>query len=220
MLDTPEFSLQIRTLVNRAVGEWLRWVAGWELGKVRHRISVCRRCTGSPLVLAAGFATDVPHQVQHALVMRIQKIVDTLLDAEIAAKLPLLHAELTGAKEWRQPTGFDPRQGLAPEYDGGELDPEPDSAQPFLFTLAELAEQPQNIDPVLPRPPLTVAEKQQLRAEIAQSDEFASRIGHAAAFELQEHREKIAQAIARYVEPQISALLQELSRSLDFPGFN
>lgn len=212
-------SWDARGEVARAVAEWLRWVAGWELGKVRHRNTVCQRCTGSPLVVAAGFGVDVPHQVKHALVMRIQKIVDRQVASEVAARLPGLQAELQHSAEWYAGTGgFDPRAGLAPEFDDGLLDPEPVAGAPFLFTLEELTAVPQPA-PQLPMPPLTAAEKEQLRREIAVSDEIASAAGHIACFELQEHRADIAAAIAEFVDPQIAEMFAKLSFNLELPDF-
>lgn len=199
-----------------AVDAWLRWVPKWEPPVHRARARICRRCTGSPLVVAAGFPGDTPHQVKHALVSRMQRIIDTAVDEYTEANLPMLHAELAGAEMWNT-GGYDPAAGLDPEYDGVDLDPEPDEAgQPFLFTMTGLAAETRPETP-LPRPPLSVEEKQQLRREIELADRQASDAGNAVCFALMEHRPSIMQALERFVEPQIQAVLDELSKHLEPP---
>lgn len=203
--------------VSVAVDAWLRWLPSWQPGSHRAKPRVCRRCTGSPVLAAAGFGRDVPHTVSHALTSRMQRIVDKEVDEFTARELPLLHAELTGEEQWRV-TGYDPVAGLGPEYDGLDPDPEPaDGDQPFLFTLAGLAEQTRPEAP-LPRPPLTAAEQQQLAAEISRADDHAEAIGRAMCLALVSHRDRIEAALARFVEPQVQALLDELSRSLEPPN--
>lgn len=54
--------------VSAAVDAWLRWLPGWAPGTHRGRSRMCRRCTGSPFLVAAGLEGDAPHQVVHALV--------------------------------------------------------------------------------------------------------------------------------------------------------
>ncbi|MDO4241413.1 MAG: spermidine/putrescine ABC transporter substrate-binding protein [Microbacteriaceae bacterium] len=201
--------------VAQAVASWLRWVAGWQPGRQRVRSGVCRRCTGSPLTVAAGLSPEVPHQVRHALVMRVQRVIDARVDALVAAHLPVLHAELEHSKTWSV-FGFDPRAGLDPEYDTAVLDPEPlNAAEPFLFTLEEFAEvSPQD---VLPQPPLSQAEKQHLRAEMARADEFAAAAGREACFALAAHKQQVSDVVKRFVDPQISRLLADLSLHLESP---
>lgn len=202
--------------VDAAVDAWLRWVPRWAPGTHRGRARLCRRCTGSPLLAAAGIAGDVPHQVTHALVSRMQRIVDRAVDEYTAAELPTLHAELTGAEMWSAP-GYDPAAGLEPEYEGLEPDPEPgEGEQPFLFTLAGLAEETRP-EPPLPRPPLSAEEKQRLRREIELADARAAEAGREVCFALVAHRPRIESAIQRFIEPQIQAMLDELSRNLEPP---
>lgn len=202
--------------VGAAVDAWLRWVPKWEPATHRGRARLCRRCTGSPVVQAAGIRSDVPHQVTHALVSRMQRIIDRRVDEFTAAGLPLLHAELTGEEMWRR-GGFDPSAGLDPEYEGLDPDPEPDQGdQPFLFTMAGLAEDTKP-DAPLPRPPLSADEKRQLRREIELADECAVETGQAVCLALVAHRARITAAIERFVEPQVRALLEELSRNLEPP---
>lgn len=176
---------------------------------------MCRRCTGSPMLTAAGLEGDTPHQVVHALVSRMQRIIDRSVDAYTEMELPALHAELAGEQLWNA-GGFDPSSGLEPEYEGVDLDPETDDEQPFLFTLAELAEQSRP-EPPLPRPPLSAEEKQRIRQEIEMADRYAGDIGQRLCFALTEHRLRIQAAVARFVEPQIQALLDELTRHLEPP---
>ena len=49
-------------------------------------------------------------------------------------------------------------------------------------------------------------------------DEHARSVGTAVCFALLEHRVRIADAVERLVEPQVEALLDELSQTLDVPG--
>ncbi|WP_449281761.1 spermidine/putrescine ABC transporter substrate-binding protein [Leucobacter sp.] len=206
----------IETRVDAAVDAWLRWLPGWSPGTHRGRARLCRRCTGSPLLAAAGLTSDVPHQVTHALVSRMQRIIDRRVDEFTEQELPALHAELTGAEMW-QSGGYDPAAGLAPEYEGLDPDPEPDDGgQPFLFTLAGLAEETRP-EPPLPRPPLSAEEKQRLRREIELADRCAEEAGREVCFALVTHRPRVEAAIQRFVEPQIRAMLDELSRNLEPP---
>lgn len=202
--------------VNAAVDAWLRWVPSWKPGTHRGRSRLCRRCTGSPLLAAAGLTSDVPHQVTHALVSRMQRIIDKRVDEFTAAQLPALHDELAGEELWRS-GGYDPAEGLAPEYEGLDPDPEPDEGeQPFLFTLAGLAAESRP-EPPLPRPPLSAEEKQRLRREIELADAHAEETGREVCFALMTHRQRIEAAIQRFVEPQIQAMLDELSQHLEPP---
>lgn len=201
--------------VGAAVDAWLRWVPGWQPGTHRGRSRMCRRCTGSPVLAAAGLAGDVPHQVAHALTSRMQRIIDRAVDDYTERELPALHAELTGEQLWHT-GGFEPGEGLDPEYDGVDLDPEGDEEQPYLFTMAELAERTRP-EPPLPRPPLSAEEKRRLVQEIELADRFADDAGREVCFALAEHRERIRAAVQRFVEPQIQAMMEELSRHLEPP---
>lgn len=202
--------------VSVAVDAWLRWVPGWTPATHRGKARICRRCTGSPVLSAAGLTGDVPHQVMHALVSRMQRIIDKRVDEYTAQELPALHAELSGEELWRT-DGYDPSAGLAPEYDGLDPDPEPLSGeQPFLFTLVGLAEESKP-EPPLPRPPLSAAEKQQLRIEIELADRCAEDAGRDVCFALMTHRSRIESALQRFVAPQVQAMLDELSRNLEAP---
>lgn len=206
----------IASRVNAGVDAWLRWLPSWSPGRHRARPRVCRRCTGSPVLAAAGLAADVPHQVAHALSSRMHRIVERAVDEFTLRELPVLHAELAGERLWNA-GGFDPGEGLDPEFDGVDLDPEPhDAGQPFLFTLAELAESTRPESP-LPRPPLRAEEKRQLQAEMELADQCASDAGREVCFALAEHRPRIRSAVERFVEPQIVAILDELSRQLERP---
>lgn len=201
--------------VNGAVDAWLRWVPTWQPGSHRGRSRMCRRCTGSPVLIAAGLAEDVPHQVVHALTSRMQRIIDRLVDEYTERELPALQAELTGEELWNT-GGFEPGEGLEPEYDGLDLDPETDDDQPFLFTMAELAEQSRP-EPPLPRPPLSAEEKRRLAQEIELAGQFADGLGRQVCFALTTHKPRIQAAVQRFVEPQIQAMLEELSRNLEPP---
>lgn len=177
---------------------------------------MCRRCTGSPILAAAGVAADVPHQVAHALSSRMQRIIDRAVDEFTEQQLPTLHAELSGEALWNA-GGYEPTAGLEPEYEGLDLDPESDDGQPFLFTMAELVEQSKP-EPPLPRPPLSAEEKRRIAHEIELADRCAHDVGQRLCFALAEHRPRIEAAVQRFVEPQIQAMLEELTRGLEQPG--
>lgn len=198
--------------VSVGVDAWLRWLPTWAPGTHKGRTRMCSRCTGSPVLAAAGLSRDVPHQVVHALTSRMQRIIDKAVDEYTERQLPTLHAELTGEQLW-QAGGFEPGEGLEPEYEGLDLDPEMDDEQPFLFTMAELAEKSKPDQP-LPRPPLSSEEKRRLRHEIELADRLASDVGQRLCFALAVHRPRIEAAVARFVEPQVQALLDELTRQL------
>ncbi len=202
--------------VAAGVEAWLAWAPKWAPAGHRARPRLCRRCTGSPLLVAAGIAEDTPHQVKHAFVSRMQRIVDDAVDEYTETHLPMLQAELSGAHMW-DVGGYDPGAGLDPEYDGLDPDPEPDeTGQPFLFTMGGLAEETKP-EPPLPRPPLSANEKQQLRREIELADRQASAVGNEVCFALLTHRARVEAAIERFIEPQVRALLEELSRQLESP---
>ena len=203
--------------VAAAVAAWMRWVARWTPAAHRGKSRLCRRCTGSPLVEAAGIPTGTPHQVTHALVSRMHRIIDRRVDTYTERALPTLHAELTDAALWKA-AGYDPRAGLDPEYDGLDPDPEPmDGTQPYLFTLAGLATETSVAEPALPRPPLTDEERVRLRHEMQLADRVAADTGNALCHTVQVHQGEIRAAVDRFVEPQIVAMLAELSQQLEPP---
>jgi hypothetical protein len=143
---------QIEGRVSSAVDAWLRWLPRWHVGTARGRTRPCRVCLGSPVATAAGFDNDVPHAVQHALLNRMRQIVDDDVDEYTARNLPLVTRELRLA-EAQEARGYRPDQGLDPEFQGLDLDPEPEPGQPFLFTLAGLAGTPAD-DGVVPPDPI------------------------------------------------------------------
>ena len=206
----------VRERVEAGVEAWLNWLPQWEPPSHRGRARICRRCMGSPILVAAGITADTPHQVSHALVSRMQRIIDRQVELLTERELPTLHAELASDALWSEGK-YDPTAGLDPEYDGLDPDPELDSQdQPYLFTLAGLAEET-DAEPRLPRPPLSADEKARLRLEIAEADRCAEEAGRSVCFALMGHREKIKAALKRFVEPKIEELLEELSRHLEPP---
>ncbi|MGO3148279.1 MAG: spermidine/putrescine ABC transporter substrate-binding protein [Leucobacter sp.] len=208
--------LPVDASVGGAVDSWLQWVPKWVPAAHRGRPRICHRCTGSPVLAASGIPDDTPHQVKHALVSRMQRIIDRGVDEYTAEHLPMLQAELSGAELWKV-DGYDPAAGLDPEFDGVDPDPEPDeSGQPFLFTLVGLANETKPEAP-LPRPPLSADEKEQLRREIELADRQASSLGSEVCFALLTHRVRIEAAVERFVEPQVRAMLDELSKNLESP---
>ncbi|KQO62955.1 hypothetical protein [Curtobacterium sp. Leaf261] len=199
--------------VRNAVDVWLRWLPRWQIGSARPRTRICRKCTGSPIATAAGFGPDVPHTVQHALIGRVSTIVESAVDEYTAKNLPLLGRELDRMAARKRHAGYQPDADLSPEFAGLDVDPEPQPGEPFLFTLAELAGTGAAADQA-PREPLSDEAKAALRHEIALSDECARSTGTAVCLALVEHRERIAEAVERLVEPQIMALVSDM-----FAGF-
>ncbi|BDZ49905.1 hypothetical protein GCM10025867_21460 [Frondihabitans sucicola] len=152
--------------VRGSVDAFLRWLPRWRIGTSKARTRVCRLCLGSPVATAAGFDHDVPHAVQHALLSRMRVIVDEAVDEYTARNLPLVSRELSKTTT-HDHVGYRPDEGLALEFQGLETDPEPEPGQPFLFTLAELAEAdraqaqaPEVISDPAPPPPIPTKRRQ------------------------------------------------------------
>jgi len=202
--------------VRNAVDLWLRWLPRWQIGTARPRTRICRRCVGSPVATAAGFGPDVPHPVQHALIGRVSTIIEGAVDEYTAKNLPLLQRELDRSEARKRHAGYQPADGLSPEFQGLDIDPEPQPNEPFLFTLSELAGT--GASSTDPREPLSDAAKAALRQEIALSDECARATGTAVCLALVDHRDRIAEAIERLVEPQIAALVSDMFRGFDEQG--
>jgi hypothetical protein len=206
--------------VQSAVDAWLRWLPRWRIGTARGRTRVCRLCFGSPVATAAGFDRDVPHAVQHALLNRLRHIVDDEVEAYTARNLPLVDRELRRDAESADDGAYRPDVGLDLEFEGLDVDPEPDPGQPFLFTLAGLAEEdapPAGSRPVAPVE-YTDEAKEALRRELALADDHAHSVGTTVCFALVEQRSRIGDAVERLVEPQIDDLLSELSQTLEQPS--
>ena len=205
----------LETQVSQAVDAWLAWLPRWEPATHRGRVAPCRRCFGSPVLSAAGLGADVPHGVQHGLSTRIKTIVDRAVAEYTAVNLPMLQAELDQQAARNRARSYRPGEGLDPEFEGLPLDPDPVPGQPFLFTIAGLAEEADADVPALPA--LTEEAKAALRQEVGLADEYANMVGREVCTILLHHRLRIQAAIAEYVEPQIEAMLAELTRSLDAP---
>ncbi|MEQ6899348.1 spermidine/putrescine ABC transporter substrate-binding protein [Microbacterium sp. KR10-403] len=205
----------LETQVSQAVDAWLRWLPRWEPATHRGRVAVCRRCFGSPVLSAAGLGADVPHGVQHGLSTRIKTIVDHAVADYTSRNLPMLQAELDQQAERNRSRSYRPGEGLDPEFEGMPLDPDPQPGAPFLFTLAGMADEADAEVPALP--PLSDEAKAALRQEVGLADEYANMVGREVCSILLGHRLRIQTAIGEYVEPQVAALLEELTRSLDAP---
>lgn len=205
----------LETTVGQAVDAWLRWLPRWHPAAHRGRTRICRRCIGSPILTAAGLATDVPHQVQHGLATRMKTIVDNVVAEYTERNLPLLRAELRDADLRQAQRSYRPDEGLDPEFDGLQLDPDPDPEQPYLFTLTELGESHGRSAP--PPPPLSDEAKEALRTEIALADQCANETGRRICELLIGYRRVIHDGVERYVEPQVAALLDDLALELDSP---
>jgi hypothetical protein len=205
----------LETQVDQAVEAWLRWVPRWEPATHRGRVAPCRRCLGSPILSAAGIGADVPHGVQHGLSTRIKTIVDHAVATYTARNLPMLQSELDHQAARNRARSYRPTEDLAPEFEGLPLDPEPVPGAPFLFTIAGLADDASSDLP--PLPPLTDDAKAALRQEVALADEYANMVGREICGLLLRHRLAVQDAISQYVEPQIAALLAELTETLDSP---
>ncbi len=205
----------LETQVDQAVEAWLRWVPRWEPATHRGRVAPCRRCLGSPILSAAGIGANVPHGVQHGLSTRIKTIVDHAVAEYTARNLPTLQGELDQQSARNRARGYRPTENLDPEFDGLPLDPEPVAGAPFLFTIAGLADDAAAELP--PLPPLSEEAKAALRQEVGLADEYANMVGREVCGLLLRHRISIQAAISQHVEPQIEALLAELTQSLDSP---
>ncbi|MGM1018024.1 MAG: spermidine/putrescine ABC transporter substrate-binding protein [Actinomycetota bacterium] len=205
----------LETQVDQAVEAWLRWVPRWEPATHRGRVAPCRRCLGSPILSAAGIGADVPHGVQHGLSTRIKTIVDHAVAAYTARNLPMLQSELDHQAARNRARSYRPAEDLAPEFEGLPLDPEPVPGAPFLFTIAGMADEASSALP--PLPPLSDDAKAALRQEVGLADEYANMVGREICGLLLRHRLAVQEAISQYVEPQIAALLAELTETLDSP---
>jgi hypothetical protein len=212
-MDAVERSIE--TQVSQAVDAWLRWLPRWEPATHRGRVAPCRRCIGSPVLSAAGLGADVPHGVQHGLSTRVKTIVDHAVAEYTSRNLPLLQAELDQQAARNRARSYRPAEGLDPEFDGLPMDPDPVPGAPFLFTIGGLAEEVDADIPALP--PLTEEAKAALRQEVGLADDYANMVGREVCAVLLHHRLRIQAAVAQYVEPQIAAMLEELTRSLDAP---
>ncbi|MFG6280944.1 spermidine/putrescine ABC transporter substrate-binding protein [Microbacterium sp. 5K110] len=205
----------LETQVGQAVDAWLAWLPRWEPANHRGRIAPCRRCFGSPVLSAAGLGSDVPHGVQHGLSTRVKTIVDHAVAEYTSRNLPMLQTELEQQAARNRRRSYRPAEGLEPEFEGMPLDPEPEPGAPFLFTLTGLAAEDDAAIPALP--PLSDAAKAALRQEVGLADDYANMIGREVCAVLLHHRLRIQAAVAEYVEPQVAAMLDDLSRSLDAP---
>lgn len=205
----------LETQVDQAVEAWLRWVPRWEPATHRGRVAPCRRCLGSPILSAVGIGGNVPHGVQHGLSTRIKTIVDHAVADYTAHNLPMLQRELDQQAARNRARTYRPSEDLAPEFEGMPLDPEPVPGAPFLFTIAGMADEASSELP--PLPPLTDEAKAALRQEVTLADEYANMVGREICGILLRHRLSVQAAISQYVEPQIEAMLEELTRSLDAP---
>jgi hypothetical protein len=205
----------LETQVDQAVQAWLRWVPRWEPATHRGRVAPCRRCLGSPILSAAGIAGNTPHGVQHGLSTRIKTIVDHAVAEYTERNLPVLQRELDQQAARNRARAYRPSEDLDPEFDGMPLDPDPVPGAPFLFTIAGLADDAAAELP--PLPPLSDEEKSALRQEVGLADEYANLVGREICSILLRHRLYIQAAISQHVEPQIEAMLAELTQSLDSP---
>ena len=205
----------LETQVSQAVDAWLKWLPRWEPATHRGRVAPCRRCFGSPVLSAAGLGADVPHGVQHGLSTRIKAIVDHAVAEYTSVNLPMLQSELDQQAARNRTRSYRPAEGLEPEFEGLPLDPEPVPGAPFLFTIAGLADE---LDAGIPDlPPLSDEAKAALRQEVRLADDYANMVGREVCAVLLHHRLRIQAAVSQHVEPQIAAMLAELTRSLDAP---
>ncbi|MWB99187.1 spermidine/putrescine ABC transporter substrate-binding protein [Agromyces seonyuensis] len=208
----------IEARVSRETDLWLAWLPRWRPGTHRGRPRLCRRCFGSPILSAAGL-DDAPHPVQHGFSMRMKGVIDLAVDDYTERNLPLLAREIRLAEARKSKRPYRPGEGLDPEYRGLDLDPEETPGQPFLFTLGGLEQEAAAEVADAPPRPFTEEEKAALREEVRLADEFAKQLGRRVCVELSRHRDRIAGAVARVVEPQIAELLADLDRELDSPAW-
>ena len=87
----------------------------------------------------------------------------------------------------------------------------------FFGGLAEEFEAEEADADVPALPPLTDEAKAALRQEVGLADDYANMVGREVCTILLHHRLRIQAAVTEFVEPQIEAMLAELTRSLDAP---
>lgn len=167
------------------------------------------------MLSAAGIAANTPHGVQHGLSTRIKAIVDSAVAEYTARNLPMLQRELDQQAARNRARSYRPAENLDPEFDGLPLDPDPVPGAPFLFTIAGMADDAAEELP--PLPPLSEEAKAALRQEVGLADEYANMVGREICGLMLRHRLHIQAAISQHVEPQIEAMLAELTESLDSP---
>lgn len=207
--------MDLQAQLDRAVFAWLSWLPRWRPASHRGRVSVCRRCLGSPILAAAGLANDVPHGVQHAFTVRVKAVLDAAVSQYTELNLPLLQAELDQQAARNRRRTYRASDGLDPEFAGMPLDPQPNPEAPFLFTLAGLeAEADASLSAL---PPLSEEQKHALRHEVNLADNYAELVGREVCRMLLRHRLRVGEGLAKYVEPQIERMLAELTESLDMP---
>lgn len=204
--------------VSHEVALWLRWLPRWQPPAHRSRVRICRRCFGSPVLVAAGLDDDVPHGVQHAFSMRMKRIVDDAVDDYTERNLPNLQREIDATERANARRRYRATEGLDPEHRGLDLDPDPEPGQPFLFTLEELDLQDQ-AEHREPAAPFTDEQKHALRAEIALADDYAKSVGQAVCAAVRQHRDHIARGLAEFIEPQIAEMMADLERHLNAPDW-
>ena len=153
--------------------------------------------------------------MQHGLSTRIKSIVDHAVAEYTSRNLPMLQTELDDQAERNRARSYRPTEGLDPEFEGLPLDPDPVPGAPFLFTVAGMAADAAQDLPSLP--PLSEEAKAALRQEVALADEYANMVGREICSILLRHRLSVQAAISQFVEPQIEAMLAELSEALDSP---
>ena len=220
----------VESRVTHEVANWLRWLPRWHPGTHRGRTRLCRQCFGSPIIAAAGLATDVPHAVQHALSARMKLAIDDAVEEYTDRNLPLLSREMHLLEERKAQKSYRPAEGLDPEFHGLDLDPLPAPDAPFLFTFEELAVEPEpapepaqdqapnaQAEAALQPAPLSIEEKAAIRLEVKLADDYATLVGKKICSELAELRPRLLAAVAEYVEPQVQALLADLDRTLNEP---
>lgn len=206
----------IESRVGREVEAWLRWVPRWRPGTHRARSRLCQQCFGSPVLRAAGLDTDVPHAVQHPLAMRVKTLIEDEVETYTAQNLPLLNRELGLIELRKAAQATHPLEGLGPEFDGLDMDAPPaEPHEPYLFTFEDFAPPPSADDPELQPPPLSLEEKASLRVEVRLADDYAALVGRQVCVALVEHKPRLQQAVATFVEPQVQALLADLGSTLD-----
>lgn len=167
------------------------------------------------MLSAAGLGIDTPHAVQHGLSTRAKTIVDHAVAEYTQRNLPLLSTELAHQADRNRARPYRPGEDLAPEYEGLPLDPDPTPGAPFLFTISGLAAEADAAMP--PLDPLSAEAKDALRQEVALADDYANMIGRELCAMLLPHRSRIRAAVEEYVEPQVEALLAELTLALEEP---
>lgn len=91
-------SARLEREIDRAVDDWLRWLARWDPIAVRRRRNPCEACPRWAIELEF---ENLPHSVLHALVVPVAASVDDCFERSARTRFP----DLASVEDRRQPSG-------------------------------------------------------------------------------------------------------------------